>query len=97
MKRLETFGLIKSQTNQNVSIGESLSKPKSTLNNTSIFDNKLEDLLSISQLAKKLNCSVSYVKKLRQASTILPCVCFGRFVRFKFSDVLAALEKRSLL
>ncbi len=71
----------------------------SHLSNTSeqFFENPIEDLLSPSELAKKLKCSISYIKKLRRMKVIHPAISRPRFVRYRLSEVIVALQKRSLL
>ena len=58
-----------------------------------IFENQIEPMLSIKELAKKLDCSVSYIKKLKSQGRIYPEISYKRFVRFKFSTVVASLKK----
>ena len=58
---------------------------------------KEEVLLTIKELAGKLGCSISYIKKLKANGAILPVISMGRFVRYKFSEVVVALQKRSVL
>ena len=58
-----------------------------------IFENQIEPMLSIKELAKKLDCSISYIKKLKSQGKIYPEVSLKRFVRFKFSSVVASLKK----
>lgn len=58
-----------------------------------IFENKIEPVLSTKELAKKLDCSVSYIKKLKSQGRIQPEISYKRFVRFKFSSVVASLKK----
>lgn len=61
----------------------------------SIFENKTdENLLTKEMLAEKLSFSVSYINKLMKQRKI-PAVKTGRSVRFKYSDVVAALERNS--
>lgn len=61
------------------------------------FENQTtEPLLSTKDLAKKLNCSVSYVKKLKQQGKIHPCVSLNRFIRYRYSVVVASLQKRGI-
>lgn len=74
---------------------KSLSKPieSPTNNPVQIFDNQIESLLTIKELAKKLDCSISYIKKLKSQGKIYPEVSLKRFVRFKFSSVVASLKK----
>lgn len=54
-----------------------------------------ENLISKKTLAQKLECSVSYVNKLMKQK-IIPYIKAGRAVRFKYSEVVATLQKRSI-
>lgn len=64
-------------------------------NSTAFFDRKIEeDLLTKPMLAAKLNYSVSFINKLMSQNKI-PYLKNGRSVRFKYSDVVAALTKGS--
>lgn len=60
-------------------------------------DGRTEELLSFKQLAEKLDCSVSYLKKLRNKKIISPEISFSRFIRFRLSAVIEALQRRSFL
>lgn len=74
-----------------------LSKPlgSPTNNPEKIFENKIEDmLLSAKQLASRLSCSVSYIKKLKREGKIIPEICFPRYVRYNYSSVVASLKRR---
>lgn len=62
-----------------------------------LIDNQKEKILSAKQLAERLGCSLSYIKKLRKQGKIHPAINLGRFVRYNFKTVLEALQKRSLL
>ena len=53
-----------------------------------------ENYIDKNELAKKLSVSVSYVNKLMKLNRIR-FVKFGRAVRFRYSDVVADLQKRS--
>lgn len=52
-----------------------------------------EALLTTKQLANILGCSVSYIKKLKSTHRIHPEVSFPKFIRYKYSSVVAALKK----
>jgi excisionase family DNA binding protein len=53
-----------------------------------------ENYIDKNELAKKLSVSISYINKLMKLHRIR-FVKFGRAVRFKYSDVVADLQKRS--
>ncbi len=53
-----------------------------------------EDLLTKTMLARRLNFSVSYINKLMKQKKI-PYIKGPKSVRFKYSDVVAALQKGS--
>lgn len=58
------------------------------------FDNQTtEPLITAKELAEKLDCSVSYIKKLKKQGKIYPCVSFNRFIRYRYSLVVASLKK----
>lgn len=86
-------------------IGKKSSFKKSQLKNrvrlgtskSVLFENQKDMMLSTSALANALNCSISYIKRLRARGIITPTVSFPRYVRFNYSDVVVALQKRSLL
>ena len=60
-----------------------------------IFDLQIdENLLTKEMLAQKLNFSASYINKLMNQRKI-PYFKNGRSVRFKYSCVVAALQKGS--
>lgn len=61
------------------------------------FEILKEEILSAKQLADRLGCSLSYVKKLRKQKKIHPEIKLGRFVRYNLRTVIEALQKRSLL
>ena len=64
-------------------------------NDSPIFERRIEEsLLTKNLLAEKVNFSVSYINKLMKHGKI-PYLKNGRSVRFKYSDVVAALEKGS--
>lgn len=64
-------------------------------NHIQFFDSrKDEDLLTKCELAEKLKFSVSNVDKLMKYRKI-PTIKVGKSVRFKYSDVVAALQKGS--
>lgn len=65
--------------------------------NPSFIDNQIECNLSAKQLADKLGCSLSYIKKLRAKKVIIPEIKLGRFVRYSLKAVRESLQKRSLL
>lgn len=58
------------------------------------FENQQEDLINKKELSAKLRISVSYINKLMRLKRISP-ITIGRSVRFKYSEVVAALEKWS--
>jgi hypothetical protein len=60
-------------------------------------EGRTEELLSFKQLAEKLDCSVSYLKKLKRQKVIFPEINFCRFIRFRLSAVIEALQRRSCL
>lgn len=63
-------------------------------NAAQFFENsKEENLLSTNELAVKLDCSVSYVKQLKRHGVINPEICLPKFVRYKYSSVVASLKK----
>ncbi len=63
----------------------------------SFFENRTEEnLINKKQLANKLGCSVSSINKYIKNKKIFP-IKIGKLVRFKYSVVVAALEKRSCL
>ena len=63
-----------------------------------LSENKIDgELVTAKELAGRLGCSLSYVKKLKAKGIIVPAISFGRFVRYKVTQVVVALEKRSLL
>ena len=67
---------------------------------TLFFENRKdesESLVSTKELAKKLTCSESYVKKLKAKNIIFPEIYFGRFIRYRFSTVVTSLKKRGLM
>lgn len=63
-------------------------------NSDQIFDNQKDVLLTAKQLAAKLSCSVSYIKKLRAQGVIQPAVKVGRYVRYKYDCVVASLKRK---
>lgn len=66
-----------------------------TTNLLKIFENTIgENLLTKTELSEKLKFSVSYINKLMKQNKI-PFFKNGRSVRFKYSDVVAALKKGS--
>lgn len=85
----------KTSINQSNDLCSSIKVTKN-LTSKEIFENQIEQLLTISELATKLQCSKSYIKKLRAKGVITPNISMTRFVRYKLSDVLVALQKRSL-
>lgn len=67
----------------------------STNDHNQLFEMQIaEDFLTKAMLAEKLCCSRSYVNKLMRQRKI-PFLKIGRSVRFKYSDVVAALQKGS--
>lgn len=75
-------------------------KMKSALNGGGLpqaAESEQETLLSAKELAKKLGCSESYIKKLRRLKKIFPSICLPKFVRYDFKSVIAALQNRSVL
>lgn len=68
---------------------------KQEFNNEQFYENRIEEetLLTTKQLANALGCSVSYVKKLKKTQRIYPEVNFPKFIRYKYSSVVASLKK----
>lgn len=63
-------------------------------NPNSIFDRKIEEkMLSPKELANKLGCSLSYIKKLRKLGRIIPEINYPKFVRYRYTSVVASLRK----
>lgn len=63
---------------------------------TLLFENQIDEkLLSAKELAEKLGCSLSYIKKLRKERKIQPEISFFRFVRYRLSAVVSALKRRN--
>lgn len=62
--------------------------------NIQLFEKKIDApvLITKKQLAHKLSISVSYVDKLK-AQQKIPFVGIGRCIRFKFDEVIAALNR----
>ncbi|MEK6774107.1 MAG: helix-turn-helix domain-containing protein [Bdellovibrionota bacterium] len=54
----------------------------------------IENLIDKAELSNKLSLSVSYINKLMKLKKI-PVRKIGRCVRFKYSEVVQALERRS--
>lgn len=54
----------------------------------------IENLICKRELAQKLSLSVSYINKLMKQNKI-NYIKIGRAVRFKFSEVVAALQRSS--
>lgn len=86
----------KTSENQSKTLNPSSVKHTDSKSNE-IFENQIEQLLTISELASRLQCSKSYIKKLRANGVITPAISMARFVRYKLSDVLVALQRRSLI
>lgn len=59
------------------------------------FENRKEEvLLSAKQLATRLGCSISYIKKLKREGKIFPEISFPRYVRYSYDSVVASLKRR---
>lgn len=75
---------------------------KNILNTTAVKDTNaqrtqfIENYIEKRELARRLSVSVSYINKLMKLNRIR-FEKFGRAVRFKYSDVVADLQKRSLV
>jgi DNA-directed RNA polymerase specialized sigma24 family protein len=53
-----------------------------------------DQLLSPKELAVKLGCSLSYIKKLKRLGYIFPEISFHRYVRYNYTSVVTSLKKR---
>lgn len=73
-----------------------LPKITEAANNAAQFFENLEEenLLSPDKLAAKLECSVSYIKKLKKLGIIIPEICLPKFVRYRYSSVVASLKRK---
>ena len=61
-----------------------------------LFENQInEKLLTARELAEKLSISISYLKKLKRQGAILPAISFGRFVRYRLTEVVTSLKRSS--
>jgi len=52
----------------------------------------MDDLLTIEQLCEKLNLNKSWVYQRTRMQKI-PCIRFGKYLRFRLSDVVEYFEK----
>ncbi len=73
---------------------DTLINTQTELKKSQFIENKIDGLLTKKILADKLKYSVSYINKLMRQCKI-PYLKIGKSVRFKFGDVMAALEKES--